>query len=53
MKKIYLITNDKIWFSSKRYTSNNDLNNIVLNDLSIECDNEIYKNVRKYMISGN
>ena len=32
---------------------NNDLNNIVLNDLSIECDNEIYKNVRKYMISGN
>tara|TARA_Y100000816_G_scaffold287385_1_gene270022 strand:+ start:6483 stop:7478 length:996 start_codon:yes stop_codon:yes gene_type:complete len=29
MKKIYLITNDKIWFSGKRYTSNNDLNNII------------------------
>ncbi len=29
MKKIYLITNDKIWISEKKYTSNNDLNNII------------------------
>ncbi len=29
MKKIYLISNDKIWFSNKNYTSNNDLNNII------------------------
>ena len=29
MKKIYLITNDKIWLSEKKYTSNNDLNNII------------------------
>lgn len=29
MKKIYLISNDKIWFSSKKFTSNNDLNNIM------------------------
>lgn len=29
MKKIYLVSNDKIWFSKKRYTSNNDLNNII------------------------
>ena len=29
MKKIYLISNDKVWFSSKRFTSNNDLNNII------------------------
>ncbi len=29
MKKIYLVTNDKIWFSGKKYTSNNDLNNII------------------------
>ena len=42
MKKIYLISNDKIWFSDKRYTSNNDLNNIItcLNknyDLNLLC----------------
>ena len=29
MKKIYLITNDKIWLSKTKYTSNNDLNNII------------------------
>ncbi len=29
MKKIYLITNDKIWLSETKYTSNNDLNNII------------------------
>lgn len=29
MKKVYLISNDKVWFSSKRFTSNNDLNNII------------------------
>ena len=29
MKKIYLVSNDKIWFSKKRYTSNNDLNNLI------------------------
>ena len=29
MKKIYLISNDKIWSSNKNYTSNNDLNNII------------------------
>ena len=29
MKKIYLISNDKVWFSTKKYTSNNDLNNII------------------------
>lgn len=29
MKKIYLISNDKIWSSKKSYTSNNDLNNII------------------------
>ena len=42
MKKIYLISNDKIWFSNKKYTSNNDLNNIAtcLNkdyDLNLVC----------------
>ena len=36
MKKIYLISNDKIWFSNKKFTSNNDLNNI------ITCLNEKY-----------
>ena len=29
MKKIYLISNDKIWISNKKYTSNNDLDNII------------------------
>ena len=29
MKKLYLISNDKIWISEKNYTSNNDLNNIL------------------------
>ena len=29
MKKIYLVSNDKIWFSRKRFSSNNDLNNII------------------------
>ena len=29
MKKLYLISNDKIWSSQKNYTSNNDLNNII------------------------
>ena len=29
MKKLYLISNDKVWFSKKKYTSNNDLNNII------------------------
>ncbi len=29
MKKIYLISNDQVWLSKKKYTSNNDLNNIV------------------------
>ena len=29
MKKLYLISNDKIWVSEKNYTSNNDLNNIL------------------------
>ena len=29
MKKIYLISNDKIWGSKKKYTSNNDLNNLI------------------------
>lgn len=29
MKKLYLISNDKIWISEKKYTSNNDLNNII------------------------
>ena len=29
MKKLYLISNDKIWSSKKNYTSNNDLNNII------------------------
>ena len=29
MKKIYLVSNDKIWFTNKFYTSNNDLNNIL------------------------
>ena len=29
MKKLYLITNDKIWTIKKNYTSNNDLNNII------------------------
>ena len=29
MKKIYLVSNDKIWFSTKNYSSNNDLNNII------------------------
>ena len=29
MKKVYLVSNDKIWFSNQRFTSNNDLNNII------------------------
>ena len=29
MKKIYLVSNDKIWISNKKFTSNNDLNNII------------------------
>ncbi len=29
MKKIYLVSNDKIWFARKRFSSNNDLNNII------------------------
>ena len=29
MKKLYLISNDKIWTTKKNYTSNNDLNNII------------------------
>ena len=29
MKKIHLISNDKIWLSKKKFTSNNDLNNII------------------------
>ena len=29
MKKLYLISNDKIWFKKNNYTSNNDLNNIL------------------------
>lgn len=42
MKRIYLISNDKIWFSRKKFTSNNDLNNIItcLNknyDLNLIC----------------
>ena len=42
MKKIYLVSNDKIWISNKRFTSNNDLNNIItcLNknyDLNLIC----------------
>ena len=36
MKKIYLISNDKIWISDKNYTSSNDLDNI------ITCLNEEY-----------
>ena len=29
MKKLFLVSNDKIWASKNNYTSNNDLNNIV------------------------
>lgn len=29
MKKLFLVSNDKIWSSKNNYTSNNDLNNIV------------------------
>ena len=29
MKKLFLISNDKIWISKKNYTSNNDLDNIL------------------------
>ena len=29
MKKIYVISNDKVWFKKKKYNSNNDLENIV------------------------
>ena len=29
MKKLFLVSNDKIWLSKNNYTSNNDLNNIV------------------------
>jgi len=29
MKKLYLISNDKIWIKKKNYTSNNDLDNIL------------------------
>jgi len=29
MKKLYLISNDKIWIEKKTYTSNNDLDNIL------------------------
>ena len=37
MKKLYLISNDKIWCTKNFYTSNNDLNNI------ISCLNSDYK----------
>ena len=37
MKKLYLISNDKIWCTKNYYTSNNDLNNI------ISCLNSNYK----------
>ena len=48
MNKIYLVSNDKIWFSKKRYTSNNDLNNIItcLNknyDINLICRNSFKK----------
>ena len=48
MKKIYLVSNDKIWFSKKRYTSSNDLNNIItcLNknyDINLICRNSFKK----------
>jgi len=36
MKKLYLISNDKIWYSKNIYASNNDLNNI------ISCFNDHY-----------
>ena len=29
MKKLYLVSNDKIWLSKKKYTSNNDLDSII------------------------
>lgn len=29
MKKLYIVSNDKIWTTKKNYTSNNDLNNII------------------------
>ena len=48
MKKIYLVSNDKVWFSKKRYTSSNDLNNIItcLNknyDINLICRNSFKK----------
>ena len=48
MNKIYLVSNDKIWFSKKRYTSSNDLNNIItcLNknyDINLICRNSFKK----------
>ena len=29
MKKLYLVSNDKIWLSKKKSTSNNDLGTII------------------------
>ena len=29
MNNLYLVSNDKVWFSKKKYTSNNDLENII------------------------
>ena len=37
MKDLYILSNDKIWFSNRYYTSNNDLDNI------ISCLNKNYK----------
>ena len=53
MKKIYLISNDKIWISKKNYTSNNDLNNILsclTSDYKIELISRKSKKKYDYLI---
>ena len=53
MKKLYLISNDKIWISKKNYTSNNDLNNILsclTSDYKIELISRKSKKKYDYLI---
>ena len=54
MKKLYLISNDKILFAKRYYTSNNDLNNIIscLNgDYKIHLISRKSKNKYDYLIT--
>ena len=55
MKKLYLVSNDKIWLSKKKYTSNNDLDSIIscLNKkYSIRLLNRKSKNKLKFEVKN-